>query len=291
MLAKDLLKKIRRIHIRTSHMADDLFAGQYHSAFKGMGMEFEEVREYQPGDDIRRIDWNVTAKQGRPFVKRFREERELTVMVLVDVSGSNEFGSGAQLKRDLAAEVAATLAFSAIKNNDKVGLICFSDQIERYVKPEKGTRHVLRVIREVLTLKPQSQGTNVACALDYLVRVLRRRTVAFVISDFRTPSFEKPMRIARRRHDIIPVAITDPRETALPPVRFIEMVDNETGEYVVVDTTSRGFREAFAAGVSRELEEHRRLLLKMRVQAVELTTGQSFTEPLTKFFRARGARL
>jgi uncharacterized protein (DUF58 family) len=291
MLAKELLKKIRRIHIRTSHMASDLFAGQYHSAFKGMGMEFEEVREYQPGDDIRRIDWNVTAKQGRPFVKRFREERELTVMVLVDVSGSHEFGSGGQLKRELAAEVAATLAFSAIKNNDKVGLICFSDQIERYVKPEKGTRHVLRVIREVLTVQPQSPGTNVAVAMDYLVRVLRRRTVVFVISDFRTPAFEQSLRIAKRRHDIIPVVVTDPRETSLPPVRFVEMIDNESGEFAVVDTSSKAFRESFAANAVREAEQRRRLLLKMRVQGVELATGQSYIEPLTKFFRAREARL
>ena len=205
MLAKELLKKVRRIHIRTSHIASDVLAGHYHSTFKGQGIEFEEVREYLPGDDVRTIDWNVTARQGKPFVKRFREERELTVMLLVDISGSQDFGTANQLKRELVAEVGATLAFSAIKNNDKVGLIGFSDKIEKYVKPDKGLRHVLLVIRELLTMQATGRGTDVAGALGYLSRVARRRAVVFVISDFEAGPYDREMRIARRRHDLTPM--------------------------------------------------------------------------------------
>jgi len=291
MLPNLLLKKIRRIHIRTSHMADDLFAGHYHSTFKGQGMEFEEVREYQPGDEIRRIDWNVTARQGRPFVKRFREERELTVMLVVDVSASQEFGTTGQLKRELAAEVGATLAFSAIKNNDKVGLIAFSDRIERYVKPDKGTRHVLRVIRELLTLRAAGRGTDVGMAIDYLNRVRARRSVVFVISDFIADNYERSMRVAKRRHDLIPIAISDPREGELPPVRFIELVDNETGEFVTIDTSSAAFRALYRRQAALAAESRRLSLRRMKVDCVELVTGQSFVEPLTRFFRAREARL
>jgi uncharacterized protein (DUF58 family) len=290
MLAKELLKKIRRIHIRTSHMASDVFAGHYHSTFKGQGMEFEEVREYQPGDDIRTIDWNVTARHSKAFVKRFREERELTVMLLVDVSGSHGFGTAGQLKRDLTAEVGATLAFSAIKNNDKVGLIGFSDRIEKYVKPDKGTRHVLRVIRELLTMQATGRGTDVAGAMDYLNRVTTRRSVVFVISDFQTASYERQMRIAKRRHDLIPIVIADPRESELPNVRFIEFVDNESGEQVTVDTSSAEFREAFHRRAIEAAERRRLVFRRMRADSIELMTGQSFVEPLTLFFRAREAR-
>jgi len=290
MLPKELLKKIRRIHIRTSHMASDVFAGHYHSAFKGLGMEFEEVREYQTGDDFRTIDWNVTARQGKPFIKRFREERELTVMLLVDVSGSQEFGTAGQLKRELAAEVGATLAFSAIKNNDKVGLIGFSDRIELYVKPEKGTRHVLRVIRELLTLKATGRGTDVAGAMEYLNRVTTRRAVVFVVSDFQADPYDRQIRIAKRRHDVIPIAITDPREVALPNVRFIEFVDNETGERVTVDTSSTSFREAYNRHTVAEADARQQVFRRMNAEAIELTAGESFVEPLTRFFRAREAR-
>jgi len=290
MLAKELLKKIRRIHIRTSHMASDVFAGHYHSTFKGQGMEFEEVREYQPGDDIRTIDWNVTARHGKAFVKRFREERELTVMLLVDVSGSHGFGTAGQLKRDLTAEVGATLAFSAIKNNDKVGLIGFSDRIEKYVKPDKGLRHVLRVIRELLTMQATGRGTDVAGALDYLNRVTTRRSVVFVISDFQAAAYERQMRIAKRRHDLIPIVIADPREIELPNVRFVEFVDNESGEIVTVDTSSAEFREAFYRDALTSAERRRQVFRRMRADAIELLTGQSFVEPLTMFFRAREAR-
>jgi uncharacterized protein (DUF58 family) len=290
MHTKELLKKVRRLHIRTSHMANDVFAGHYHSAFKGQGMEFQEVREYQPGDDVRSIDWNVTARQGRPFIKRFREERELTVMLLVDVSGSQEFGTAGQLKRELAAEVGATLAFSAIKNNDKVGLIGFSDRIEKYVKPDKGTLHVLRVIRELLTLRATGRGTDVAGALEYLNRVARRRAVVFVISDFQAAPFEPQMRVARRRHDLIPITITDPREVELPKVRFVELVDSETGEWRTVDTTSAAFREWYRRQALGAAEMRRQVFRRMKSEAIDLATGESFVEPLTKFFRAREAK-
>jgi len=291
MEPKELLKKIRRIHIRTSHIANDFFAGHYHSAFKGQGMEFEEVREYQPGDEIRRIDWNVTARQGRPFVKRFREERELTVMLLVDVSGSQEFGTAGQLKRELAAELGATLAFSAIKNNDKVGLIGFSDKIERYVKPDKGTRHVLRVIRELLTLKATGRGTDIAGGLDYFHRVSRRRAVVFLISDFQDDGYERKLQIVRRRHDLIPITVTDPRELEIPKVRFIDMVDSETGDLVTVDTSSAAFRREYRRRALVGAEARKKEFRKIKADSIDLSTGQSFIEPLTRFFRAREARL
>lgn len=291
MEPKELLKKIRRIHIRTSHIANDFFAGHYHSAFKGQGMEFEEVREYQPGDEIRRIDWNVTARQGRPFVKRFREERELTVMLLVDVSGSQAFGTSGQLKRELAAELGATLAFSAIKNNDKVGLIGFSDKIERYVKPDKGTRHVLRVIRELLTLKATGRGTDIAGGLDYFHRVSRRRAVVFLISDFQDEGYERKLQLVRRRHDLIPITVTDPREFEMPKVRFIDMVDSETGDLVTVDTSSAAFRREYRRRALVGAEARRKEFRKIKADSIDLSTGQSFIEPLTRFFRAREARL
>ena len=290
MIPKDLIKKIRRIQIRTSHMADDVLAGQYHSAFKGQGMEFEEVREYTPGDDIRSIDWNVTARQGRPFIKRFREERELTVMLLADVSASQGFGTAGQLKRELAAEVGATLAFSAIRNNDKVGLIGFSDGIERYVKPDKGTRHVLRVIRELLTLTARGRGTNIAAALEYLNRVARRRCVVFLISDFQDKGFDSALRVARRRHDVVSICIGDPREAEMPPVRFIELEDAETGRRVIVDTASAAFRRQFRHAAISRAETRKRDLRRLRSDSIELTTGQSFVEPLIRFFHARETR-
>ena len=290
MIPKDLIKKIRRIQIRTSHMADDVLAGQYHSAFKGQGMEFEEVREYTPGDDIRSIDWNVTARQGRPFIKRFREERELTVMLLADVSASQGFGTAGQLKRELAAEVGATLAFSAIRNNDKVGLIGFSDGIERYVKPDKGTRHVLRVIRELLTLTARGRGTNIAAALEYLNRVARRRCVVFLISDFQDKGFDSALRVARRRHDVVSICIGDPREAEMPPVRFIELEDAETGRRVIVDTASAAFRRQFRHAAMSRAENRKRDLRRLRSDSIELTTGQSFVEPLIRFFHARETR-
>ena len=291
MIPKELLKKIRRIQIRTSHMANDVLAGQYHSAFKGRGMEFEEVRQYQVGDDVRTIDWNVSARYGEPYVKVFREERELTVMLLVDVSRSLQFGSSGQLKRELVAEVCATLAFSAIRNNDKVGLIIFSEEVEKFVPAKKGTRHVLRVIREVLYHEPKGRGTNVAGALDYLNKVTTRRAVVFLVSDFLAGGYEHGLRVARRRHDMIPVAVSDRWESGLPNVGLIELVDAESGDVVVVDTGSRGLRRQYAADASLLREARDRMFRRMNIEAIRVQTGESFVEPLVKFFRAREARL
>lgn len=288
MIPAEILKEVRRIQIITAAVVNDVFAGQYHSAFKGLGMEFEEVREYQPGDDVRTIDWNVTARSGRPFVKRFREERELTVMLVVDVSASQDFGSRAELKRRLVARLGATLAFSAIRNNDKVGLLQFTDRIERFVPARKGTRHVLRVVRELLVPESRGRGTDIEAALEHLDRVLDRRSVVFLISDFRSGDFTKSLRIVRHRHDLIPIRIFDERETRLPPVRYIECIDPETGEQLLVDTSSRAFRERFAALADRErltlLQTFRRTGLDM----IEIETGGSFVEPLTRFFHKRG---
>ena len=230
MIPRELLKKVRQIQIRTSRVVNDVFAGQYHSAFRGRGMEFEEVSPYTIGDDVRLIDWNVSARFGEPFIKKFREERELTVMLVVDASRSGLFGSGRQFKLDVAAELCAVLAFSAIRSNDKVGLILFTDQVEKYVPAKKGTQHVLRIIRELLYHQPRRRGTKISEALHFLNRVTRRKSVCFLVSDFMDRDFEPALRIARRRQDLIPVIITDPRELELPDVGFIELQDPETGD-------------------------------------------------------------
>ena len=290
MIPAEVLKKVRRIQIVTSALVQDLFAGQYHSAFKGLGIEFEEVREYQPGDDVRTIDWNVTARTGRPFVKRFREERELTVVLLVDVSASQEFGTCGQLKSELVAELGATLAFSAIQNNDKVGLILFTDRIERFVPADKGTRHVLRVVRELLYHQPRGRGTDIALGLDYLERVLTRRAVVFLISDFQAPDFWRALKNVRRRHDLIPVLVEDQRESRLPAVRYVELYDAETGQQLLVDTSARRFRERFARLAAERRERLLAEFRKLGIDAVRVQTGASFVEPLRRFFRQRGRR-
>jgi uncharacterized protein (DUF58 family) len=290
MIPTEILKKVRRIQIVTSAMVNDVFAGQYHSAFKGRGMEFEEVREYQPGDDVRTIDWNVTARSGRPFVKNYREERELTVLLAVDVSASQNFGTRQQLKSELVAELGATLAFSAIQNNDKVGLILFTDRIERFVPPRKGMRHVLRVVRELLYHEPTGRRTGVAVALEYISRVLVRRAVVFLVSDFQTPGFSGPLQIVRHRHDLIPVIVRDERERKLPPVRFMEVLDPETGTQMLVDTSSRAFRERFGRVAEARHAALITELRRMRLDAIEVATGESFVEPLRRFFHRRGRR-
>lgn len=291
MIPKELLKKIRRIEIRTSHMVNDVFAGQYHSAFKGRGMEFEEVRPYQYGDDVRTIDWNVSARYGEPFVKLFREERELTVMLLVDMSRSNLFGSQVQLKRELIAEICATLAFSAIRNNDKVGLICFTDRVEKFVPPRKGLQHVLRVIRELLYHKPAGGGTDIAGAVEHLNQVSKRRAVVFLVSDFQAAGFEHALRVARRRHDLIPIVVQDRRECELPDVGLVELLDNETGECIVVDTSSPRWRNEYAQRARETTERLEKLFRRMNIDAVRLNTGESLVEPLNRFFASRRLRL
>lgn len=254
-------------------------------------MEFEEVREYQPGDDTRSIDWNVTARMGRPFLKKFIEERELTVMLLIDASSSSQFGSVKQLKAELTAELCAVLAFSAIKNNDKVGLIIFTDQIEKYIPPKKGRRHILHVISESLAFRPQGHGTNIAVALEYLNRVTIRRTVTFLISDFMANDYEQALRIANKRHDIIAVTVTDPRELELPKVGIITLEDAETGERVIVDTNFRRTREEYQRNARNAIEQRQRIFRSTNVDAINAATDRPFTEPLLKFFRMREKRL
>ncbi len=290
MIPVDIMKKIRRIEIRTSHVVDDMLGGQYHSAFKGRGIEFEEVRPYQIGDDVRTIDWNVTARTSDPFVKLFREERELTVHLVVDLSASQSLGTQQQSKRELVTELGATLAFSAIKNNDKVGLTLFTDGIEKVVPPAKGTRHVLRVIRELLYCEPIGRGTDIAATLDHINRTAKRRSVIFLISDFQDSDYQTPLRIARRKHDIIPIVVGDQRETEMPNVGIVELRDSETGEIVVFDTTSRHHRELYQKQASLEAENREQLFRKLKMDPIYINTGEDMVDPLRRFFHKREAR-
>jgi uncharacterized protein (DUF58 family) len=292
MIPKEILKKVRRIHIRTKHMVTDVFAGEYHSVFKGQGMEFQEVREYVPGDEIRSIDWNVTARMGHPFVKKFTEERELTIMLLVDISASNTFGSTPQLKKDLAAEVAAVLAFAAIANNDRVGLILFTDRIEGYIPPKKGLAHVLRVIREVLYFQPAGRGTRIEPALGFLNRVTTRKTVSFLVSDFLSPeSLKKPLAVTGRRHDLISVVIGDKREQAWPGAGLVEWADAETGRRYLADTADARTRRVFGEMQARRRNELLALLRASRIDTVQVNAGEPYEREFVKFFRMRERRL
>ena len=290
MLTREQLKAVRKIQIRTSHLVTDVFAGQYQSVFKGRGMEFAEVRLYQPGDDVRTIDWNVTARTGHPHVKRYAEERELTVMLLVDGSASTIFGSVRQTKSALAAELGAVLAFSAITNNDKVGLVIFTDGIERALRPRKGVHHVLRVIREVLSLEPVGRGTDIPAALEHLAHVTKRRCVVFLISDFLDAGWRTALRIAARRHDVVAVVLEDPRERVLPAVGLVELEEAETGTRYVVDTGSARVRDAFARRAAEARDERDRTLRSANVDAIVVRTDQPYTQPLLRFFRMRERR-
>jgi uncharacterized protein (DUF58 family) len=292
MLTRELLKKIRHIEIVTERLVRDRMAGQYQSVFKGRGIAFSEVRPYMAGDDIRLIDWNVSARMSEPYVKLFTEEREMTVMLLVDMSASGRFGSRQQEKRELLAEIAAVLAFSAIRNNDRVGLVVVTDEVERFVPPKKGKKHVLRVISEILQFSPKSPGTNLAAGLEFLSHVARRRAVAFLLSDFLAPqaSYERALRITSRRHDLIPVTITDPLEQALPKVGLIEMEDPETGEIVLFDTSGPEGR-AFAAEVKRQDESRQALFRRLDMDPIAARTDKSYLPALTTFFEARARRL
>lgn len=290
MIPKELLRKVRQIQIRTSRVVNDVFAGQYHTVFRGRGMEFEEVCPYQIGDDVRLIDWNVSARYGEPFIKKFREERELTVMLVVDASRSGLFGSGRQFKLDVAAELCAVLALSAIRSNDKVGLILFTNRVEKYVPAKKGTQHVLRIIRELLYHEPEGRGTDIAEALGFLNRVTVRKSVCFLVSDFLAEDYESALRVARRRHDLIPVVITDPRELELPAAGFIELEDAETGEFVLIDTSSARLRRRFAADRRAAVEERETMFRKMDTDTIDIRTDQPYVEPLVRFFRKRERR-
>lgn len=290
MLPKEILKKVRQIEIRTNRLVNEVFAGEYESVFKGRGIEFAEVREYAPGDDVRTIDWNVTARFGKPFVKQFIEERELTVMLLVDISGSENFGSVARIKREVVAEVAALLAFSAIVNNDKVGYLAFSNQIEKFIVPKKGRRHVLRVIREILYSKAEQRGTNLKKALEYLGQVLTKRSVVFIISDFWDEGYEQVLRVVQKRHDVIAIAISDPREQEIINVGLIEVEDSETGEHLLMDTSSRRYREKVAKRFQRLREEKQRFFQSIRLDNIELRSDKPYMEPLIHFFERRAKR-
>jgi len=291
MIPKEVLKKIRRIEIRTKKLVNDLFSGEYHSTFKGQGMEFEEVRQYEPGDDIRLIDWNVTARTGYPHIKKFREERELSVVLLVDASSSGKFGTRERFKNETAAELSALLAFSAIKNNDKVGLIIFTDTIERFVPPQKGRSHVLRLIREILYFQPTGRGTDIAGALEYFNRVIKRKSVVFLISDFLSEGFYKPLQIVNNKHDIIAVKITDPREVNFDSVGLIELEDAETGEVFMVDTSSKEFRREFAARAEEDMLNLKKGFQLINLDFINIRTDQSYIVPLINFFRMRERRL
>lgn len=290
MIPREVLKRIRRIEITTSRIVTDVFSGQYHSVFKGRGMEFDEVRPYEPGDEIRSIDWNVTARTGLPYVKKFVEERELTVMLLLDMSASSFFGTAGRLKSELAAELCAVLAFSAIRNNDKVGLIIFTDRIEKFVPPRKGLRHVLRVVREALYFKPQGKNTDINAALLYLSRVTTRRTVAFIISDFFAPDFKKKLAVANKRHDLIAITITDPAEQSLEDVGILMLDDPETGESFMIDTSDKRLRENYAEKNKKRQEEKKYLFRSSGVDLIEVRTDIPYTMSLMKFFRAREKR-
>jgi len=290
MIPREILKKVKRIEIRTRGLVNDLFGGEYHSVFKGRGMTFSEVREYQPGDDIRLIDWNVTARTNSPFVKIFEEERELTVFLIVDISGSGRFGSGQELKQDIGIEIASVLGFSAIKNNDKVGLILFSDEIEKYLVPKKGKSHVLRVVRELLYVRPERKGTSIKNALDFLLKVAKRKSVVFIISDFLDNNHWDALRIANRKHDLIGIHIYDPAELDIPEIGLVKIEDPETGSMFWVDTSSYTERQELQKKIIGQMEDLNKKALSMGFDMISIATDQDFVDPLMRFFKRREKR-
>jgi uncharacterized protein (DUF58 family) len=291
MLPADILKKVRRIEIRTNRLVNESLAGEYHSVFKGRGMEFSEVREYQFGDDIRSIDWNVTSRMGHLYVKKHVEERELTVLLLVDFSGSGEFGTRRQFKREIEAEICAILAFSAIKNSDRVGLIAFTDRIETFLRPRKGKNHVLRVIREILYFRPRGRATDLGLALEFMYKTITKRSVVFVVSDFLAQGYEQPLRVAARKHDVIAITVTDPREEDLPPVGLLDLEDAETGERILVDASHRGTRARYQAWARSRRAARETLFRANAIDSLELFTDRPYEAPLLRFFHRRARRM
>lgn len=287
---KEIFKKVRQIEIKTRGLSNQIFSGHYHSVFKGRGMAFSEVREYQYGDDIRNIDWNVTARFNHPYVKVFEEERELTVMLLVDVSGSNEFGTKKMLKEELITELSAVLAFSAIQNNDKVGVIFFSNKIEKFIPPKKGTTHILRIIRELVDFKPENRGTNIAEALRFLTNAIKKRCIAFLISDFIDTGFENAIQIANRKHDLISLKIYDPRETELPAIGMMRVKNAETGKSMWVDTSDRKLQNAFHQQITAHEKTLNEIFLKAGVDNAKIATDHDYVKPLVNLFKKREAR-
>jgi uncharacterized protein (DUF58 family) len=290
MLSKELVQKVRKIQFKVSKLSTDVVSGHYLSAFKGSGIEFDEVREYIPGDDIRAIDWNVTARTGTPYIKRYVEERELTVVLMVDLSASQRFGTVNNLKSELAAEISALLAFLAIKNNDKVGLLIFSDHCERFLPPQKGRRYVLRVIREILAYQPSGMKTDIREALGFINRVVKHRGIVFLLSDFIDNDFEKTLKCMTRRHDVVAVSLEDPRELELPQLGLVELQDSETGERIVLDTNSAAVRAAFKADAAARIDRNVRLFKSSKVDYIRIATDQPYIDPLQQFFLKRERR-
>jgi uncharacterized protein (DUF58 family) len=290
MLSKELLKKVRKIQYKVSKLSTDVVSGHYSSAFKGSGIEFDEVREYIPGDDIRAIDWNVTARTGSPYIKRYVEERELTVILVVDLSASQRFGTVNNLKSELAAEISALLAFLAIKNNDKVGLLIFSDHCERFLPPQKGRSYVLRVIREILAYQPSGVQTNIQAALGFINRVIKHRGIVFLLSDFIDNDFEKALKSMTKRHDVVALSLEDPREFELPQVGLVELQDSETGERMLVDTNSAAVREIFKVNATIRVERTMKLFKSSKVDCIRISTERPYIDSLQQFFLRRERR-
>ena len=287
---KELLKQVRQIEIKTKGLVNQVFSGEYHSVFKGRGMEFSEVREYQFGDDIRNIDWNVTARFGHPFIKIFEEERELTVILMVDMSGSLIFGSTDKTKQQVAAELTSILAFSALKNNDKVGMILFTDKIEKFVPPRKGNKHVLRIIREVLSFEPEGKTTDIRTALEYMNNAVKKRSIVFLLSDFMDSGFDKILRIVGKRHDFIGVVLNDERENSIPPIGLVKFNDAETGEERWIDTSNKTLQRRFKEIRNDNIAKRKSLFLSSRLDSIEIQVGQNYIKPLVQFFRLRERR-
>lgn len=290
MIDKELLKQVREIEIRTKGLVNQVFSGEYHSVFKGRGMEFSEVREYQFGDDIRNIDWNVTARFGHPYVKIFEEERELTVIMMVDLSGSLMFGSSSKTKQRIAAEVSALLSFSALKNNDKVGLLLFTDKIEKFVPPRKGRKHVLRIVREVLSFKPEGNRTNLKSALEYLNRAVKKRAIVFLISDFIDEGYEKILRVISRKHDLIGIVLEDRREKQIPALGLLKIIDPETEQEIWLDTSNRIFQQNFVTKTKELLDRRKYLFRSNKIDSINIQTGENYIKPLVQFFKLRERR-
>ncbi len=290
MLAKEILKKVKKIQLKTARLSNEIAAGHYVSAFKGSGIEFEEVREYIPGDDIRSIDWNVTARTGNAYIKRYTEERELTVFLVVDLSASQYFGSSTTLKSELAAEISALLAFLAIKNHDKVGLLIFTDHCEKYLPPQKGRTHVLRVIREILGYQPTGKRTDLQGALNYLNHLAKHRGIVFLVSDFQATEYEKPLKILAKKHDLVAISLADPREAELPPVGLLELIDSETGKRALVDSYDPKIRAAFREQTLARQTALKKLFTSNKIDLIKIQTDQSYLDPLQKFFLTRESR-
>ena len=291
MTAREVIRRVRRLEIRTRRLVDESLAGSYHSVFRGQGMEFAEVREYEPGDDVRTVDWNVSARMGHPFVKKFTEERELTVVLAVDASGSERFGTADRTKVELSAEIGALLAFSAIRNNDRVGLLQFTDRVERFVPPRKGRDHAKRVLRDLLAFEPLGKGTDVAKALEALRRAVTKRAVVFLVSDFQDDGYERTLRVVARKHDVVAISVSDPRESTLPPVGIVAVEDPETGARKLVDASSARVRKAYADLAEASARRTRETMRRTGVDLLEISTHEPYERPLLRFFRERARRV